>query len=458
MAVMTYQTGTVTLTNGDQTVALSGGVFTGNVNVGGIFAGPDNVPYVVGSVTDDTHLELASAFTGVTGSGLSYQITNDFTPKGFPIVQEGDSRPWGIFSEAMKRIDAQFGTSAGEMLAAILAGLETGALNDGPLGGFRNRLINGNFGINQRAATSVADGVYAHDRWYGLTSTGNVSISTLSDVENGMTRMARLTQPDVTAKRISYAQVIEGANCKDMRGKEVTFRFGRFRCSASQAIRFAVLEWTGTEDTVIRDVVNSWTNGTFTPGNFFNATTLAVAGTVAQTPAAATLETGPSLTVTLGSTFNNLVVMAWTEGTLAQNGTLDLGLAQIEQGGVATPFERRLRATEMDLCQEYFERISGTAYSYLSVGQAATTSTFDGLLTFRRKRKVPAPTPSAPGDFQILAAGPAAPTCTALSFNQATTNACRVAATVSGTPLVAGQSVNLRLGNNVGYIDISAEL
>ena len=110
MAVATYQTGTVALVNGDETVELTGGVFTGNVNDGGIFVGPDNVPYAVGSVTDDTHLELAAPFAGVSGSGLSYQITNDYTPKGFPLVREGDARPWGIFSEAMRRIDAYFET------------------------------------------------------------------------------------------------------------------------------------------------------------------------------------------------------------------------------------------------------------------------------------------------------------------------------------------------------------
>lgn len=237
------------------------------------------------------------------------------------------------------------------------------SLNGGQLAGLRNALINGIFSINQRAPATNADDTYAHDRWYTLTQTGTIAVSTLSDVENGTPRMARLTQSQASAQRMGYAQIIEGVNCKGLRGKEVTFRFGRTRMSASTNVRFAVLEWTGTEDTVTSDVVNDWTSSAYTAGNFFLGSNLTVSGVVQQALTANTLADGSEVTVTLGSTFNNLIVFAWTESTVAQNVTFDLGKAQLEIGGEATPFEARPLSSERSLCENYYNTIGGSIYS-----------------------------------------------------------------------------------------------
>lgn len=237
-----------------------------------------------------------------------------------------------------------------------------------------NPLVNGAFGIKQDPVTSNADDTYAHDQWYVLTQTGAIAVSTLTNVEDGLPTMARLTQSQVTSQRMGYAQIVEGENCKHLRGKQVTFRFGRERMSAAGNIRIAVLEWTGAEDVVTSDVVNSWTSGTYTPGNFFLGSNLAVSGIVAQTLAANTLTDGTALTVTLGSTFNNLIVFVWTESAVAQNVTLDLGLAQIDMGATARPFEHRPYAIELMLCHRYYYRINATAVNQ-SYGNGYTVST-----------------------------------------------------------------------------------
>jgi len=218
----------------------------------------------------------------------------------------------------------------------------------------RNPIINGQFWINQRLPSSNADDTYAHDRWYVLTQTGAIAVSTLTDVEDGTPFMARLTQSQVTAQRMGYADIMEGKFCKHLRGKQVTFRFGRSRLSASANVRYAVLEWTGTEDAVTSDVVNNWTSGTYTAGNFFLGSNLTVSGVAQQAMTANTLADGTALTVTLGSSFNNLIVLAWTEGTIAQNGTLDLAKAQISIGEQPLDFEVRSFQEELALCQRYY--------------------------------------------------------------------------------------------------------
>lgn len=221
----------------------------------------------------------------------------------------------------------------------------------------RNLLINGSGEVNQRADSSaLADGTYGHDRWYRLTQSNNIAVSNLTDVEDGTPYMMRLTQSNATPQRMGYAQIIEGKNCKHLRGQTVAFRVGRIRQSTSADVRYAILEWTGTEDSVTSDVVNDWTSGTYTAGNFFLGSNLTVSAVAEQALTANTLTTGSTVTATLGSSFNNLIVFVWTESTVAQNVTLDIGKAQLEVGSVATPYEVLPWGEILVLCQRYHER------------------------------------------------------------------------------------------------------
>lgn len=199
-------------------------------------------------------------------------------------------------------------------------------------------ILNGGFSVSQETLGSRTDDTYGHDGWIVLTQTGAVAVSTLSDAEDGTPKMARFLQSQVAAQRFGYLQVIEGQRCRHLRGQQVTFRFGRMRLSASANVRVAILEWTGTEDAVTSDVVADWTSASYTAGGFFNATTLTVSGVTSQALTAFAMTDGVPLTVTLGSTFNNLMVFVWTESAIAQNEALDLGKAQLDIGGAARPF------------------------------------------------------------------------------------------------------------------------
>jgi hypothetical protein len=120
-----------------------------------------------------------------------------------------------------------------------------------------------------------------------------------------------------------------------------------------------VLEWTGTADSVTSDVVNSWTNSTFTAGNFFLGANLTVAGVGTITPSANTL-TDFDLVVDVSSSCNNLIVFMWTEGTAAQNVTLDLAWALLSGDWSASvwPYVRPRHAQqELALCQRYYEEL-----------------------------------------------------------------------------------------------------
>lgn len=228
------------------------------------------------------------------------------------------------------------------------------AANNGALQGFKNRLINGCFRVNQRLAASNADDTYCLDRWYVLTQTGTVAVTQLTDPETGAANAIRLTQSQASAQRMGLAQIVESANCRDLRSV-ITTLAGRVRLSTTDTLRYAVLEHTGAADAVTSDVVNSWTNTTYTAGQFFIAgiNVLAV-GQVSC--AAATWRDLTALNATLGASANNIVVFVWTENAVAQNVTLDLNRMQWEPGAVASKFELRPFQLELTLCQRYFEK------------------------------------------------------------------------------------------------------
>lgn len=239
--------------------------------------------------------------------------------------------------------------------------------------GGRNLLVNPDGFYNQRVATSQTDDSYAWDCHYVLTQTAAVGVSSVANVADGLPSMMRLTQSQVTAQRMGLAQIVESANAVRRRGKAVTL-IGKMRCSASQPIRYAILEWTGTADAPVSDVVNSWTNATFTAGQFFNSTTLNLVATGAITPPAGTVKEF-KLKGSVGSTANNLIVFIWTEGTAAQNVTLDVAWELITGSATALsyPVDPRPRTLELLLCQRY-------CWMSYDIATAPGTATLNGAI------------------------------------------------------------------------------
>lgn len=222
-----------------------------------------------------------------------------------------------------------------------------------------NRLINGEFRIWQRGTSlaAQADDSYGAmgDRWYILTQTSTIAGARQSNPFDGARYSGQLTQSQASAQRIGVAQIIEGKNCIDLRGQAVTF-YGRFKISADQDVRLAILEWTGTEDAVTSDFVNDWTSSTYTASNFFSGTTYTVTA-VKEYASPGTSWVDFFVTGTLGSSVNNLVVFLWTEGTAAQNVTLSMANCGLVRGSAAPAVHvPRSFGEELRLCQRYYAK------------------------------------------------------------------------------------------------------
>lgn len=223
----------------------------------------------------------------------------------------------------------------------------------GPFG-YRNRVINPSGQINQAGTGTAADGAYWFDQWVVLTQSNPITPSQITSAENGTPFMMRYTQSNASAQRFGIIQPIEFANCIDLRGQAITLS-ARVRMSAATTLRYAIVEWTGTADSITKDVVNDWTNGTFTPGNFFNSSNLTVAAKGSVALSANTL-TSIALTGTVSGSMNNILVFFWTDSAQAQNVTLDIGKAQLEIGSSTTPIAFRTLQQEEHLAFRYFQK------------------------------------------------------------------------------------------------------
>lgn len=152
----------------------------------------------------------------------------------------------------------------------------------------------------------------------------------------------------------------------------------RVRMSAATTLRYALIEWTGTADSITKDVVNSWTNTTFTTGNFFISTSTTIVATGSIALASNTL-TDIVLTGTVSSSMNNLILFLWTDSTQAQNTTLDVGKVglylDLEGLGNVPTFEQPDPATELARLQRFYEK----SYALTTAPGTATQTGAAGL-------------------------------------------------------------------------------
>lgn len=270
----------------------------------------------------------------------------------------------------------------------ITGNLDVASLNGGQLAGHRNKLLNAGFSRNTRALASVADDAYFLDRWYALTESGTLTPSQLTDPESGAPFGLRLTQPDAAPKRMGFAQIIASDNIRQYASRAMHLA-ARLRLSTGSAIRYAVIEHTGTADVVTSDVVNNWASANFTAGNFFIAgLTILRTGTI--TPGAATWGE-VSAWDALSAGVKNVIIPIWTENPVAQNTTLDCSRIQYEPGVVATPHEWRLN--EAQLCAPYCQASPSStgADRLIFSGDITSGGHYTGWTRFQvRMRAVPA--------------------------------------------------------------------
>jgi hypothetical protein len=245
----------------------------------------------------------------------------------------------------------------------------TTSINSGPLAGFRNAIINGNFDFWQRGTSFTATG-YGSDRWFHAVVGSTQSVTRQSftlgqtDVPGEPLYFCRTVVTSVAGvgNYVLLAQRLEGV--RSFAGQQVTVSFwAKADSTKNISVDFQQSFGTGGSPSAIVRGIGAVKVSIGTSWQKITVTT-----------------TLPSLSgKTIGSNLNDTAQLdIWfeagsnwntsTDSLGQQSGTFDIAQVQIEPGPVATPFEKRPQQVELALCQRYFQVISVGTRGYQGAG------------------------------------------------------------------------------------------
>lgn len=243
----------------------------------------------------------------------------------------------------------------------------------------RNRIINGDFRVNQRGFISTST-VYAYgfDRWQGTFVGGTTTYSAGTPVMGELPESARAFARLATSGQAAagdWANITQRIEfVRTLSGKTVTVSFWAKALSGTPKVAVSLTQHFGTGgspsaniDIHVGQVVlsTSWTRYSLTVslpsclGKFL--------GTSNTDQLALTLWTSA------GSSYNT------PSGSLGiQNTTIDIWGVQLEEGLVATTFEQKSYADELQACQRYYQLINtpGTETMFGTIAFISTTQLY----------------------------------------------------------------------------------
>jgi hypothetical protein len=270
------------------------------------------------------------------------------------------------------------------------------------MGVFRNRIINGDMRIAQRG-TSFTSGGYGIDRW---DVTNPTVVSTFSQnslaagdapaTQSGLQyymRVATLGQQTIGDWTQAGSQRIEGLNTVDLNwgtsyGSPITVSFW-YRSTIPGNHYFEISNNVFGSETYIYFALfavnaSTWQYYTFTippPPNGSSWVTTSSTGLKIAFMKRGYAITGKvssdfSWQAVSGANFKTFLPAGNVVNFYGQAGSVDITGVQIEKGTVATPFEFRPYATELQLCQRYYQVIGQNqgATTYFGTAFAYTTS------------------------------------------------------------------------------------
>ena len=254
---------------------------------------------------------------------------------------------------------------------------EDGSIVSSGSAGFKNKIINGDFRIDQRfagTANTPADGIYTLDRWQCWTSqSGKLSIQQSTTAPNGFSNsmlVTSLSSYSVSSNdEIGFTHKIEGYNTSDLAwgtadAKTVTLSFW-VRSSLTGTFGGILANAGPTRCYPFSYTINS--------ANTFEYKTITITGDTSGT-----WEKTNATGVTVHFQFGVGSTRAGTSGAWVTSSTIrgvtgQVNLAatsgatwymtglQLEKGTTASSFEFRSYGKELMLCQRYFESTISTA-------------------------------------------------------------------------------------------------
>lgn len=333
----------------------------------------------------------------------------------------------------------------------------------------KNILPNGGMQVAQRGAgpfTSASlfpnnDDVYLLDGCV-ILSDGNdiVDVSQVADTDFESGYKIRL-DVETANKRFGILLPVENKDIQNIRHSQVASLQFKVKCTGTSMsnVRASLLSWSSTADTITSDVISAWGAAGANPTLAANWTAENTASNLSISTTIAT-KTIENITVDTAS-LTNLAVLIIVDDTDATVGDyLEIGDVKLEDGGSATNFVADDYGTALAKCRRTFEAITHASGQSSMAGLADSTSVGLCFYPYKAQKRIAVHTftYSALSDFTLRYTGSGVTVVTAFSFGSNGIEGATHSVTGTGTPLTAGQAVQLRAANANAVLYYSAEL
>lgn len=340
-----------------------------------------------------------------------------------------------------------------------------GAVN--PFVAGKNRIINGDFSINQRAFTSTTgQGVFTFDRFKTARGGGTITYSaqtfTLGTAPVSGYESTNFLRIDSTGQSASsnYTSILQPIeSVKTFAGQTVTISFWAKAASGTPKIGVAPEQRFGSGGSPSADLVTSFGDKTISTSwarYSFTGTIPSISGKTLGTAGDDKLIV--AIYTSVGSGLTDYPV-----GVGLQTATIDIWGVQIEAGSVATAFQTATGTIQGELaaCQRYYFKVGGEIANQMTLRQGGY---FDAnYISFYCPYPVPmrtAPSITAVGNPQVYQSGTAYSGFTwnnTIGGNPSTQNQY-IVATKTSHGLTVNLSMVLDCVTTSDYIGVSAEL
>lgn len=255
----------------------------------------------------------------------------------------------------------------------------------------KNKIINGDFTINQRNFTSTTtNGTYGHDRWnISIAGDGTVTYSNQTFTAGTApvagyeakqyARIVTASQTTTTA-RASFSQPIE--NVRTFAGQTATISFWAKAATGTPKIAAELGQFFGSGGSPSSGVYTYAGQATISTSWARYSLTIAVPSISGKTVGTTdnTSQLALQFFVSAGSDFN-----ARTGSLGIQNNTFDIWGVQMEYGSKATPFQLAGGGnpqSELAMCQRYYYLHVSGATKFVCMAAAYTASEVWGGIQF----------------------------------------------------------------------------
>ena len=412
-------------------------------------------------VTSAGDIEGVTAGTGISGGGTSgtVTITNSMATT---IDAKGDLVA-GTANDTFARLAVG---NNGETLVAD-SSATTGLRWQGNFAAGKNKIINGDFNINQRNfSSSTTTGAYNFDRWQQVFSGGSQTITPQTFTTG--------TAPVAGYESKTFCRIVSASQSAAGDYSAQTQKIEGVRTFAGQTVTvsFWAKASTGTPNIGLSGLQNFGTGGSPSSNVIVTGSTTAI--TTSWARYSFTLNVPSISGKTIGSNNDDhFRVDLWTSaGTTisglgypavgVQNVTIDVWGFQAEAGSVATAFQTATGtlAGELAACQRYYWQIIDGSVTNAMVCNANSYTTTDcrGVLQYPVTMRT-APTlvqTSSTNYWQYQAA--ASDSFDALTITSTSTNTTLIYGSAGVNGLTAGQGGTIFSNNSAARLALSAEL